>query len=129
MTHTGRMDNGVHTCHGFIKAIWLGKVLDVGKVELVSVLRSRTPHFLGLSLRTRRSTDTQASAEQLVDDVSTDEAGRSGHQNILSMKYYLSETGECDVKRRTDIARAIATVNVVGQMHDGCALVTLGGAM
>lgn len=61
------------------------KVIDLDKVELAGVLRPGLDHGLALSKGPGCATDSDAPAEQLVDDMGADEAGCAGDKDVLSV--------------------------------------------
>jgi hypothetical protein len=83
------VDNAVDALDGLIKhAHFLGvnlvKVADLDKVELAGVLWPGFDHGVALGHRAGRTPDSDAPAEQLVDDMGADEAGGAGDQDVLS---------------------------------------------
>lgn len=64
---------------GFIERPWCGDVFDDGEGELVGVLRMRFAHAVGTGFGSDGPANLVAMLEELLDDVSCHEAGRSGH--------------------------------------------------
>jgi hypothetical protein len=63
------------------------KVVDLHKVELSGVLRPGLDHGLAFSQGPGRAAHPDAPAEQLVDDMGTDEAGCAGDKDVLSVPW------------------------------------------
>jgi hypothetical protein len=61
------------------------KVADLNEVETTRVLRPRLQHGVRLGLRPRGTTHPDAPGQELIHDMSPDEAGRAGDQNVLSV--------------------------------------------
>ena len=80
------MYDGVHTFHGFVKAILYREIADQDKIESVCCTLPGSSHLLAFSQRPGGGSDSIASAQKLVDNVCPHKPSRAGDENQLSVK-------------------------------------------
>ena len=80
------MDDTIHAFHCFIKTSFSTQVPDHHKFEPIGRIRSSLAHLLSFRRRSRRGPHAEATTEQLIYDMRTDEPCRSGDKNKLAGK-------------------------------------------
>lgn len=100
-SYTGCMDNGIHALNRILQVHnSLREISCNDEIELADVLRTRFYHHIGLLSRSSRSSHTNTTIEQLVDDVGADETSCTGHEDVAgwsNLDHEHSSRGECGV--------------------------------
>ena len=78
------MNNGVNVLDCILQTSRLLKVVNLDKIKTVRILWSGLDHKLALGHGTGSTSDLEATGEELVDNMSTNEPCRSRYENILS---------------------------------------------
>lgn len=94
ISYTRCVNDAIHPLDSFVKEaqlfviVYPVKIVNLNEIELPGVLWSSLHHSLALCYRPRRTADPNAAAEELVDNVRTNKAGRTRDQDILPNHSY-----------------------------------------